>query len=163
DKGVVVIDQNRVQINKQRPPVVIESVVVDDKPLEHVRDAVTVPAGAFRLEIRYSALSMIAPEKMRFRYQLEGYDPGWVPANHQRQVTYTHLSPGPYTFRVVACNNDGVWNETGASLPIEIQPHFYQTTLFIGLVVSGSALTVFSIFWIRRRNALRQMARLEAL
>jgi ligand-binding sensor domain-containing protein/signal transduction histidine kinase len=162
DKGVVVIDQNRVQINKQPPTVVIESVVVDDKPLAHVRN-VTVPAGAYRLEIRYSALSMIAPERLRFRYQLEGSDPDWVEAGHQRQVTYTHLSPGQYRFRVLACNNDGVWNEAGASLPIEIKPHFYQTKLFIGLVATGSALTAFSIFWIRRQNARRQMARLEAL
>jgi ligand-binding sensor domain-containing protein/signal transduction histidine kinase len=162
DRGVVVIDQDRVQINKQPPPVVIESVVVDDKPLTHVRD-VTVPAGAYRLEIRYSALSMIASERLRFRYQLEGSDPGWVEAGRQRQVTYTHLPPGAYRFRVVACNNDGVWNEGGASLPIEIQPHFYQTKLFIGLVATGSLLTAFSIFWIRRQSALRQMARLEAL
>jgi signal transduction histidine kinase len=162
DKGVVVIDQDRVQINKKPPPVVIESVVVDDKPLEHVQN-VTVPAGAYRVEIRYSALSMIASERLRFRYQLEGSDPGWVEAGRQRQVTYTHLSPGDYTFRVVACNNDGVWNEAGASLPIEIKPHFYQTNLFIGLVASGSLLTAFSVFWIRRQNAKRQMARLEAL
>jgi ligand-binding sensor domain-containing protein/signal transduction histidine kinase len=162
DKGVVVIDQNRVQINRQRPSVVIESVVADDQPLAHVQDA-TVPAGAYRLEIRYSALSMIAPERLRFRYQLEGSDPGWVEAGHQRQVTYTHLAPGPYRFRVIACNNDGVWNEAGAALPIEIQPRFYQTKWFIGLVVTGSALTAFSIFWIRRQNARRQMARLEAL
>ena len=162
DKGVVVIDQNRVQINKQPPAVAIESVVVDDKPLEHVQD-VTVPAGAYRLEIRYSALSMIASEKLRFRYQLEGSDPGWIEAGHQRQVTYTRLSPGLYTFRVVACNNDGVWNEAGASLPIEIEPHFYQTKLFIGLATTGSLLTAFSIFWIRRQSARRQMARLEAL
>jgi signal transduction histidine kinase len=162
DKGVVVIDQNRVQINKQPPSVVIESVVVDEKPLEHVRH-VTVPAGAYRVEIRYSALSMIAPERLRFRYQLEGSDPDWVEAGHQREVTYTHLSPGLYRFRVVACNNDGVWNEVGASLPIEIRPHFYQTKLFIGLVATGSALTAFSIFWIRRQSARRQMARLEAL
>jgi C4-dicarboxylate-specific signal transduction histidine kinase len=106
---------------------------------------------------------MIAPERLRFRYQLEGSDPGWVEAGHQRQVTYTRLSPGLYRFHVLACNNDGVWNETGASLPIEIQPHFYQTKLFIGLVVTGSALTAFSIFWIRRQSARRQMARLEAL
>ncbi len=162
DRGVVVIDQDRVQINKQPPSVVIESVVVDDKSLAHVRD-VTVPAGAYRLEIRYSALSMIAPDRLRFRYQLEGEDPGWVEAGHQRQVTYTHLSPGLYRFHVVACNSDGVWNEAGASLPIEIQPHFYQTKLFIGLVATAAALTAFSIFWIRRRNAKRQMARLEAL
>jgi ligand-binding sensor domain-containing protein/signal transduction histidine kinase len=162
DKGVVMIDQSRVQINTNLPPVVIESVVVDDKPLAHVRD-VTVPAGAYRLEFRYSALSLVAPQRLRFRYQLEGSDPGWIEAGYQRQVSYTHLSPGHYTFRVLACNNDGVWNETGASLPVEIQPHFYQTRSFIGLVATGGALAIFTVYWVRRRNRLRQMAKLEGL
>jgi ligand-binding sensor domain-containing protein/signal transduction histidine kinase len=162
DKGVVTIDQRRVQINTNLPPVVIESVVVDDKPLDHVRD-VSVPAGAYRLEFRYSALSLIDPQRLRFRYRLEGSDPGWIDAGYQRAVSYTHLAPGHYTFRVLACNNDGVWNETGAALPVEIQPHFYQTRLFIGLVVTGTALTIFTVYGLRRRSALRQMARLEAL
>jgi ligand-binding sensor domain-containing protein/signal transduction histidine kinase len=162
DKGVVTIDPSRVQINNRPPPVVIESVVVDDKALAYVSN-VSVPAGAYRLEIRYSALSLVAPERMRFRYQLEGSDPGWIEAGHQRQVSYTHLSPGHYTFRVVACNNDGVWNETGASLPIEIQPHVYQTKSFIGLVATGTALAIFTIYRVRRRSARRQMAVLEGL
>jgi signal transduction histidine kinase len=162
DKGVVTIDQSRVQVNTNLPPVVIESVVVDDKPLAHVRD-VTVPPGAYRLEFRYSALSLIAPQRLRFRYQLEGSDPGWVEAGSQRQVSYTHLSPGHYTFRVLACNNDGVWNEIGASLPVEIQPQFYQTRSFIGVVATGGALAIFTVYWVRRRNSLRQMAVLEGL
>jgi signal transduction histidine kinase len=162
DKGVVMIDQSRVQINTNLPPVVIESVVVDDRPLVHARD-VTVPPGAYRLEFRYSALSLIAPQRLRFRYQLEGSDPGWIEAGYQRQVSYTHLSPGHYTFRVVACNNDGVWNETGASLPVEIQPQFYQTKSFIGIAATGSALAIFTVYWVRRRNRLRQMAVLEGL
>jgi ligand-binding sensor domain-containing protein/signal transduction histidine kinase len=161
DKGVVMVNPD-IHINATPPSVVIESVVVDDRPLVHVREVV-VPPGAYRLGIRYSALSLIAPDRLRFRYMLEGSDPGWIEAGHQREVSYTHLSPGRYTFRVRACNNDGVWNEEGAWLPITIQPRFYQTKLFIGLVVTATALAGFAVYWVRRRNARRQMAILEGL
>ena len=105
---------------------VIENVVADDRPLP-LGEAVTVPPGTNRLEIRYTALSLIAPERLRFRYQLEGLDPRWVEAQHERSAHYTHLSPGRYTFRVVACNNDGVWSDVGATLAITLRPRAYQT------------------------------------
>jgi signal transduction histidine kinase len=162
DRGVVVIDPRRVQINTQQPPVLIESVVVDDHPLAQSNE-VSVPAGAYRLEIHYNALSLVDPQRLRFRYQLEGSDPGWIEAGQQRKASYTHLSPGRYTFRVLACNNDGVWNETGASLAIQIQPRFYQTKLFIGLVASSVAALIFLIYAVRRNIARLQMATLESL
>jgi len=162
DRGVVVIDPRRVQINTQPPTVVIEDVVVDDKALSYTNE-ISVPAGAYRLEIHYNALSLIDPQRLRFRYQLEGADPAWIEAGQQRKASYTHLSPGRYTFRVVACNNDGVWNETGASLAIQIQPRFYQTKLFIGLVATSAAALIFLIYTARRRIARLQMARLESL
>jgi len=159
---VVVIDPRRVQINTQPPTVVIEDVVVDDKPLAYTKE-ISVPAGAYRLEIHYNALSLVDPQRLRFRYQLEGSDPGWIEAGQQRKASYTHLSPGRYVFRVLACNNDGVWNETGASQAIQIQPRFYQTTLFIGLVAMSAAAVIFMVYAVRRRIARRQMARLESL
>ena len=162
DRGVVTVDPHQIEINTTPPSVVIESVVVDDHPLTHIREVV-VPPGAYRLAIRYSALSLVSPHQLRFRYMLKGSDPGWIEAGHSRQVSYTHLSPGQYTFRVLACNNDGVWNETGASLPITIQPRFYQTKLFIGLIVTATALAGFTVFSVRRRNTRRQMAILENL
>ncbi len=162
DEGVVLIDQRRVRINSQPPPVVIESVIVDDQPLAH-HQHVLVPAGAYRLEIHYSALSLVAPERLRFRYQLQGSDPGWVEAGHQRQVSYTHLSPGHYTFRVLACNNDGVWNEAGAALDFTVQPFFYQTAWFIGLVVLTTGSAGFGIYRVRVRQARHRTAELERL
>jgi len=162
DEGVVMIDQRRVKINTQPPPVVIESVIVDDQPLVH-HQKVLVPAGAYRLEIHYSALSLVAPERLRFRYQLRGSDPGWIEAGHQRQASYTHLSPGHYTFRVLACNNDGVWNEDGAALDFTVQPFFYQTAWFIGLVVLTTGGAGFGIYRARVRRARRRTAELERL
>jgi signal transduction histidine kinase len=162
DRGVVVIDPRKVQINTQPPTVVIESVVADDKPLSHTNE-ISVPPGAYRLEIHYNALSLIDPQRLRFRYQLEGADPGWIEAGQQRKASYTHLSPGRYIFHVLACNNDGVWNETGASLAIQIQPRFYQTKLFIGLVATSAAAALFLVYAARRNIARHQMARLESL
>jgi ligand-binding sensor domain-containing protein/signal transduction histidine kinase len=162
DQGVAVINQERIQINPQPPPVIIENVVVDERSLSRARE-VSVPAGAYRIEIHYSALSLVAPEKLRFRYLLEGSDPGWIEAGYHRIANYTHLSPGRYTFRVLACNNDGIWNEHGDSLVLQIQPHFYQTKTFIALVVAFVAGAIFAIYRIRRRSALHRMAVLENL
>jgi ligand-binding sensor domain-containing protein/signal transduction histidine kinase len=162
DKGVAVINQEHIQINRHPPPVIIESVIVDDRVLSPTRE-VSVPAGAYRIEIHYSALSLVAPEKMRFRYQLEGADPGWIEAGDHRMANYTHLSPRRYTFRVLACNNDGIWNETGDSLVLQIQPHFYETSWFFCSVIAFIAGAIWAVDWLRRRNASRRMAVLESL
>ncbi len=145
DQGVAVIDPHLLQVNIHPPAVMIESVVADDRPLPP-GPAVSIPAGANRLEIHYNALSLIAPQRLRFRYQLEGSDPGWVEAGHGRTAIYTTQAPGRYTFRVLACNNDGVWNETGATLAVTILPKFYQTLWFrlaaIALLVAALASLV---------------------
>ena len=135
DNGVAVIAPQSLPTNSRPPTVVIESVVADDRPLP-LGDAVTVPPGANRLEIRYTGLSLIAPERLRFRYQLEGSDPNWVEAVHERSAHYTHLAPGHYTFRVDACNNDGVWSDGGATLTITIRPRFFQTWWFRSAAVA---------------------------
>src|SRR5260370_4489080 len=83
------------------------------------------------LRFDYTALSLTAPERVRFRYRLEGFDPEWSAPVTSRQAMYTNLLPRDYRFRVIACNNDGVWNETGASLKFTILPAFYQTTCFV--------------------------------
>ncbi len=129
DIGVAVITPASLQINRQPPTVVIEQVMVDDEPLTPGA-SITIPPGLNRLEIRYTALSLAVPQRLRFRYQLEGSDPRWVEAVHERSARYTHLTPGTYTFRVQACNSDGVWSETSAALAITLQPHFYETTWF---------------------------------
>jgi signal transduction histidine kinase len=155
DKGVAVVDPRSLQVNSQPPPVVIESVVADDQPLDLTPgQAIAVPHGTNRLEVRYTALSLIAPQRLRFRYQLEGSDPRWVEAAHEHSAHYTHLAPGSYVFRVLACNNDGVWNTSGASVAIVLKPYFYQTRWFAGLVAVGLAGLAFGIYsW--RTMALR--------
>ena len=94
---------------------------------------------------------MVAPEKVQFRYRLDGRDTDWQDVGTRRQAFYSDLSPGQYRFRVIASNNDGVWNETGASIDFEIAPAYYQTTWFMALV-AGMLLT---LVWAAHRIRLR--------
>jgi PAS domain S-box-containing protein len=138
-KGVAVVDPRRVPTNTLPPPVVVEEVVVDHEALDARRPA-RLPPGWRHVEFRYTASSFVAPEKVRFRYRLEGFDPGWIEAADRRRAHYTSLLPGKYRFRVIAANNDRVWNESGASFAFEVQPHFHQTYFFYALclLVAGA-------------------------
>jgi signal transduction histidine kinase/ligand-binding sensor domain-containing protein len=139
-RGIAWLDPATVHRNRNRlpPPVVISSVISNGKAYPGSND-ITLPAHADRLEINYTALSLAIPERVMFRYKLEGVDADWQEAGTRRQAFYTHLSPGEYSFRVIACNNDGVWNETGATLGVVMKPAFYQTWWFTALVVFGAA------------------------
>jgi signal transduction histidine kinase len=103
------------------------------------------------LEIRYTGLSFIKPEQIRFRYRLEGLDENWTEAGERRAAFYPYLPPGRYRFRVIAANSDNVWNEQGASLEIVVLPPFYRTWWFLILAVFVIAATAYLLF--RRRVA----------
>jgi signal transduction histidine kinase len=103
--------------------------------------------------IDYTALSLAAPEKVRFKYMLEGQDPGWKEVINDRQVQYSNLPPRTYRFRVIACNNSGVWNETGDTLEFSINPAFYQTNGFRALC--GAAFL--ALLWMAYQFRLRQL------
>ncbi len=127
--GVSFLNPAHMPENRVPPPVVIEKVLVDD----HVRSldrGLTVKPGANRLEFQYAGLSFVAPQKVEYRYQLEGFDRGWIEAGSRRAAFYTNLPPGNYRFRVLAANNDGVWNTAGASFGLRLMPHYYQTWWF---------------------------------
>src|SRR5260370_676198 len=130
--GVVRIDVNHAHRNLTPPPVAIEIVRIDKTAIER-DNAIRVPGGTGDLEIRYTGLSFLSPGKVRFRYRLEGFDAGWVKAGRSRTARYPNLPPGNYRFRVMACNNDGVWNEQGASFAFTLLPVFYRTWWFYGL------------------------------
>jgi signal transduction histidine kinase/ligand-binding sensor domain-containing protein len=126
---VQMVDPAHMVDNVRPPPVHIEGLSADRHSYAAER-SVLLPALTRDIEIDYTALSLVAPEKVRFSYLLEGHDHGWVDAGHRRQAFYNDLAPGRYTFRVIASNNDGVWNRTGASQSFVIQPAFYQTLWF---------------------------------
>jgi hypothetical protein len=108
-------------------PVVIEEVGADGELLPLRGGSLVIPPGHKQFEFRFTALNFDAPDKTRFRYQLEGFDTDWVEADTRRTAHYGNLSPNHYRFHVAACNSAGVWNEKGASLEFTVQPHFYQT------------------------------------
>ncbi|HND18734.1 MAG TPA: two-component regulator propeller domain-containing protein [Acidobacteriota bacterium] len=136
-RGVVSVDPGK--LNRVPPVVRIERLTIDGTsrlPQDHL---MFEPGQTKSVEIHYTGLSFAVPSKVKFRYQLEGWDPTWVEAGTRRTAYFTSLPPGNYRFRVVACNNDSIWNETGATLTFTIKPRFYQTTWFY----AGCGLTLF--------------------
>ena len=150
-RGVVNINPQKILINKLKPPVVIEQFVVDGKQVAPVPD-LALPPGRKKLEFHYTALSFLAPEKVQFKYKLEGFDPSWVEAGSKRIAYYTNLPPGSYRFQVLASNNDGVWNETGTAIEFYLQPYFYQTPAFyLVYILMAVAFVLLGLQFYRRR------------
>ncbi len=147
------VDPRSPATNKTPPPVYIEELTADQKgyPLNRVA---SLPPRTRDVRITYTALSFPLPQKVQFRYKLEGHDTQWQEAGTRREAFYTDLAPGDYTFRVVACNNSGIWNEAGARLPFRVQAAWYQTRWFFLLaVILGAACT-----WLLYRLRLNQVA-----
>jgi ligand-binding sensor domain-containing protein/signal transduction histidine kinase len=154
-KGVAVIDPERAKLNLVPPPVVLESVSIDDQTFEPAK-ATDLPAGHTRFAFEYAGLSFVSPHTVRFKYKLEGFDRNWIDAGTRRIAYYTNISPGRYRFRVSARNNDGVWNESGASFAFRLRPHFYQTYWFDFLIVMALALLPYEIYRWRVRQVQAQ-------
>src|SRR6185436_6325298 len=123
--------------------------------------AVRVPPGKGELELHYTALVLEAPERVTFRYQLEGYDRGWVEAGTRRTAYYTNLPPGAYRFRVAARVGQGPWTEEGAAVGITLVPRFYQTTWFYALCALAAAGAVLALHALRVRGLTSRERELE--
>ena len=161
ERVLQVIDPNDLAKNTVPPPVAIERVMADGKQYQ-LGAPVTFPPHLRALQVDYTALSFVAPERVLFRYRLEGHDTGWQDAGTRRQALYNDLAPGKYRFRVIACNNDGVWNLAGASFPFDVTPAFSQTAAFkvaVGFLFIV-VLWIVYLFRIRQITAAVQ-ARLE--
>jgi signal transduction histidine kinase/ligand-binding sensor domain-containing protein len=153
--GLTVIDPDHMRKNTNPPPVHIIQAIVDGRTVAAL-PGMRFAAGTKDVKIDYTALSLVDPDKVRFRYYLEGHDKDWREAATLRQVSYPNLSPRSYRFRVTACNNDGVWADAGATWDFSIRPAVYQTKWFFALAGGCCVL----LFW----GAYRwQMARVTAL
>ena len=158
-KGLAIVDPAQIPINRLPPPVHIESVIVEGRevssggsPLRSVR----LPPGTKRLQIHYTAPSLTAPEKVRFEYRLAGLDKDWVVAGTERVAGFSDLSPGRYTFHVRAANNDGVWNEQGASIELIQTPFIWQIgwVRVLGFVLLAGAFG--GIVWAVQQTRIRR-------
>lgn len=136
--GIYWLDPAKLIRNPVPPPVQIQALNADGKDHAVLQDMV-LPARTKSLQLNYVGLSLTQPERVRYRYQLEGFESAWQDAHSRREAFYTNLAPGSYRFRVAAMNNDGVWNENGAALSFSIPPAFVQTGWFVALCMLAGA------------------------
>ncbi len=154
--GLVWIDPEHIPTNHIIPTVLVQSVKADDKTYS-VSKRLTLPNRTQNLAINYTALSLSMPERVRFRYILEGFDEEWQQAGARRQAFYSQLPPGGYRFRVIACNDDGAWNMAGANYEFTVAPAYYQTSWFRVLTIVAVLLTLSGLYRLRLRQVGRQV------
>ena len=155
--GVSIVDPRRLPlINKLPPPVHIEQITADGKVYTPAAGSrrLRLPPLVHDLTIDYTGLSFVAPEKVHFRFKLEGQDKDWREVVNQRRVEYSNLPPGNYRFRLIACNNSGVWNEKGDELDFSVAPAYYQTNWFRALC----AAIFLAMLWALYQYRLHQVA-----
>ena len=159
-KGPVVVELGKITANHPPVLVAIEQVLINTTSIDP-HGNVEMPPGKGDLEFHYAGLTFSAPEKVRFKYQLEGYDDTWVNAGARRVAYYTNVPPGRYLFRVIASNDEGVWNESGAALTFYLRPRFYRTWWFYALAASSLAGVIVMVYMgrikkLRRAHAAQQ-------
>ncbi|MGB7731545.1 MAG: two-component regulator propeller domain-containing protein [Candidatus Acidiferrum sp.] len=164
-EGVQIVEPRHLAVNKVPPPVRIEQIIADDKihwqnlTGDAVISNLRLPPRIRDLQIDYTALSLVAPEKVHFKYKLEGQDDDWREVVNDRHVQYSNLHPGTYRFRVIACNNSGVWNEQGDTLEFSVAPAYWQTNWFRVLCV----LVFLAILWAAHRFRVHVLEERQAL
>lgn len=165
--GVVSVNPEKVITSSLPPPVVIEEFLVDGEPAKLDGGKIVVPPGHKEFDFQFTALTFNAPDRARFRYRLDKFDNDWVESDTKRSAHYGHLSPNTYRFHIIACNSDGVWNKTGASVEFTVRPYFYQTRSFLIvmslLVLGGVAAAVRSIATRKYRFELARLAQQHAV
>jgi signal transduction histidine kinase/ligand-binding sensor domain-containing protein len=158
--GIVVADPHHQTMNIPAPAVVLEETLVDGVP--HAAESLRLAPGKHRLEYRYTGFNFDAPDRVRFRYRLEGLDTDWVEAGASRAAPYSYVPPGDYHFHVIACNSDGVWNESGASVALTVLRPLWQEWWFLSLAavcLTGSAGGAIRV--VVKRKMQRRLAQLE--
>ena len=157
DAVVQTVDPEALRPNVVAPPVLVEALRADRRDYA-IAGLVNLPARSRDIEISYTALSFAVPEKVRFRYRLEGRDQVWSDAGTRRQAFYTNLPPGTYRFQVIAANGDGVWNEEGATVAFEIPPTFVQSRWFLALCILLALVPLWLLYRLRVAQVARRMA-----
>ena len=160
-KGAVWVNPDEVRMNVLPPPVVIEDFSVDGQSQrENSSTRLRVPAGRHYLDFKFTATSLTSPDKVRFKWRLAGLEKTWVNETSRRSVSYSFVPPGGYEFQVIACNNDGIWNQVGAAIKLIVLPYFWQTWWFKVLLILAVAGFSAAIYWFRI-SRLRSLQRLR--
>jgi signal transduction histidine kinase/ligand-binding sensor domain-containing protein len=157
--GVVRVDPREFPFNRTPPKVRIEKLLAEDRDLT-ISGGVEIPPDTRHLVFEFTAFALSAPERVHFRYRLDPYDAEWVEAGSQRRASYGVLSPGPFTFRVAARNEDGVWSERPTELAVRVLPSWWQTTLF-RLALAVAVLGTFLAFHLARTRMMERRARIR--
>jgi signal transduction histidine kinase len=156
NKGISMVDPARLRSNATPAIAHIQAILVDGRNIG-LADAIHIPGGRRRITFSFAGLSLSVPERVRMRYELDGFDRGWSEPVAAREAVYTNLSPGSYRFRIIASNPDGVWNSNEAAIGFEVEPQFWQTWWFrIALVVAG-ALCILSGYRLRLHGLTKRL------
>jgi ligand-binding sensor domain-containing protein/signal transduction histidine kinase len=138
NRGISVVDPARAGNGSAPVLVKIEAASADSAPID-ISAPIRIPSARQRIAFNFAGLSLSVPERVRYRYRLDGFDRGWSEPGAAREAVYTNLKPGSYVFRVMASNSDGIWDQNGSSLQFNIVPEFYQTSWFLLLCVLAAA------------------------
>jgi diguanylate cyclase (GGDEF)-like protein len=158
--GIASVDPAHSEITTGRPSLLIEQVLVNQKPVPF-ESGVTAGPGGGDLEIRFTAPDFVAPGRIRFRYRLEGFDTKWVDAGERREAIYTKLPPGSYRFELQGTNGDEDWSASALGMAVRLTPHFWQTEWFLALCVLLLLLLIAFLFWLRVRLLVSSNRELE--
>jgi signal transduction histidine kinase len=157
NRGLSMVNPDRDSVNSLPAFMRIEAVMVDGSEV-NLGQPIRVPPGQQRIAFHYVGLSLANPERVRYRYRLDGFDRGWSEAVSNREATFANLSPGTYRFRVMCGNSDGIWNTEDASIDFSVLPAFHQTNWFRTLCLIGFLALLWSIYQLRVRQLQRQFA-----
>lgn len=160
--GVSIVDPNLEIENPLSPIVAIEEITVERQP-QTAQGAMTIEPGKRDLEIRYTGISLIKSDQVKFQYKLEGHDKDWIDAGTRRTAFYSYLPPGNYKFLVRASNSDGVWSDQPAEMAIVLKPYFYQTYAFYALAIGAVGLTLFGLWRLSIYRHRKRERKLESL
>jgi signal transduction histidine kinase len=156
NRAISVVDPAR--LNRSEAPVMvhIQSVAADNVPIS-MGSSIHIPSGHQRITLDFAGLNLSVPDRVRFRFKLDGYDRDWIGPVERREAVYTNLSPGPYRFHLTASNSDGLWNGHEATLDFEMAPAFWQTWWFRLCVVAACALAILALYRLRLRQLTHQL------
>ena len=160
--GLATIYPADIKLNMVPPPVVIEQMLADQNKFDPALSN-TLAAGTEKFQFTYAGISFLGGEKVHFRYKLEPFDKDWVDAGHRHEAFYTHIPPGDYSFKVIAANNDGVWNELGATTTFTLKPFFYQSSWFLAVCILGFVGVGPGIYLLRVKNLKQREAELTRM